>query len=81
MRVPMASLTHSSRPDVPSSAVKKSRPSTSTRSAGYEEPVGSMSATRTVPGSVPSLNHGSSPLSSSLATKNTPVGRGRMCET
>ena len=56
------SLFHSSLPCVPSSAVKKSVPSTAVRTRGTMPPVGLMSLTSTVPAAVPSLFHNSSPL-------------------
>ena len=67
------SVFHSSRPWVPSSAVKNSVPPTSVRYVGplySPSSPGSMSLTRTVPASVPSDFHSSRPWVPSSAVKN-----------
>ena len=72
-RVPalVPSLFHSSRPagpDAPSSAVKNSVPSTSSRRSGPKPPEpGTMSFTSTVPALVPSLFHSSKPVGASAS--------------
>src|SRR5207244_832811 len=63
---------HSSRPPLPSSALKKSVPLTFASDAGAEPaPPGLTSWTRAVPPAVPSLLHSSAPLVPSFAAKNT----------
>src|SRR5262249_4249747 len=64
------SLFHSSRPCVPSSAVKNSLPLTSVSHQGYEVALpGLRSLTSTVPAARPSLFHSSRPLTPSCAVK------------
>jgi hypothetical protein len=68
------SLTHSSRPWTPSSALKKTRLPTRVSSNGSDPRApGAMSSIRTVPAAVPSLFHSSLPEAPSSAVKNSSV--------
>src|SRR5947208_3484614 len=79
LRVPrgVPSLSQSSRPFVPPSAVKKTRPPRAARPSGFEEPgPGWRSRSRRVPSAVPSVTQSSTPWSASSPTKSRRSPRG-----